>query len=154
MQQQFREAMAHLSAAVSIVTSIGQAGKVGLTVSSVASVSDSPATVLFCVNQNSGLHDVLNKNGQVCINVLSAEQEFLARHFAGMLNSTMEERFTWDIWSDEIKLNNAIANLSGKITACHSVGTHSIFIVELSDIRIQPQTALTYFARQFKAVEI
>lgn len=154
MQQQFRNAMAHLAAAVSIVTSKGKAGKFGLTVSSVTSVSDSPATVLFCVNQQSDLHDLLIENGEVCINVLAAEQEELAKHFACMLDSTMEERFSWDIWRDEIKLKEAVANLSGKITACHTVGTHSIFIVELDDIHLTPKAGLIYFARQFRSLEI
>ena len=154
MQQKFRDAMAHLAAAVSIVTSKGKAGKIGITVSSVTSVSDSPATVLFCVNKNSELHDVLIENGEVCINVLAPEHEELAKHFAGMLGSTMAERFAWDIWQDEIKLEGAVSNLSGKITATHSVATHSIFIVELDEITTNPQTALTYFARQFKSLDI
>lgn len=154
MQQQFRNAMAHLASAVSVVTSNGTAGKVGITVSSVTSVSDSPATILFCVNQNSALHDIIKQNGTVCVNVLSAEQEDIAKHFACILESTMEERFGWEIWHDEIKLNNAVANLSGKITACHEVGTHSIFIVELDEIECEPKTALCYFARQFKALGI
>lgn len=154
MQQQFRDAMAHLATAVSIVTSKGKAGKIGITVSSVTSVSDSPATVLFCVNQNSELHNVLIENGEVCINVLAAKHEELAKHFAGMLGSTMAERFEWDIWQDDIKLKDAVANLSGKVISTYSVGTHSIFIVELNEIATQPQAALAYFARQFKLLEI
>lgn len=154
MQKIFRDAMAHLASAVSIVTSQGKAGKVGLTVSSVTSVSDTPATVLFCVNQASDLHDVLVENGEVCINVLAADQQDLAKHFACMLESTMAERFSWDMWRDEIKLNGAVANLSGKITACHSVGTHSIFIVSLHEIEVDPKANLIYFARQFKSLDI
>lgn len=153
MQKKFRDAMAHLASAVSIVTSNGNAGKIGLTVSSVTSVTDSPATLLFCVNNNSGLHDPLIENGRVCVNILAAEQEELAKHFAAMLGSSMEERFAWDIWHEEIKLNGAIANLAGNITACHAVGTHSIFIVEVDDIHIEPKNSLVYFARQFKSVE-
>lgn len=154
MQQEFRHAMAHLTSAVSVVTSQGAAGKVGMTVSSVTSVSDSPATILFCVNQNSGLHDIIKQNGTVCVNVLSAEQEEIAKYFAAMLESTMEERFSWDIWRDDIKLNNAVANLSGKITGCHTVGTHSIFIVELDEIHCEPKASLCYFARQFKSLAV
>ncbi len=155
--QQFREAMAHLSSAVSIVTSEGQAGKVGITVSSVCSVTDSPATLLFCINQNSQLHDVIKQNGRVCVNVLNHQQEELAKHFACMLPSTMEERFEWDIWqpnTQQPSLKDAVAALQGKITNHYTVGTHTIFIVELDHIQTIPQTSLVYFARQFKAVEI
>ncbi|HDL3166296.1 TPA: flavin reductase, partial [Mannheimia haemolytica] len=61
----FREAMAHLSSAVSIVTTNGVAGKAGLTVSSVCSVTDSPPTLLFCINKNSHVHDIIQQNGKV-----------------------------------------------------------------------------------------
>ncbi len=156
--QQFRNAMAHLPSAVSIVTSHGSAGKVGMTISSVTSVTDSPATLLFCINQNSDLHDIIKQNGKVCVNVLNHQQETLAKHFAAMLESTMEERFSWDIWkvgkSGQFALKEAIASLHGKIIDTHAVGTHTIFIVQLDEIDTQPQTGLIYFARQFKFLEI
>ena len=46
MQHQFRAAMANLSAAVNIVTTAGVAGRTGITVSSVCSVTDTPTTLL------------------------------------------------------------------------------------------------------------
>lgn len=156
--KQFREAMAHLSSAVSIVTTNGEAGKAGLTVSSVASVTDSPATLLFCINQNSHVHDIIKQNGKVCINVLNHSQEELAKHFAAMLNSTMEERFQWDIWDNGFDnqpvLQGAISALQGNIVDAYSVGTHTIFIVQLSHIDVAPDHSLVYFGRQFKSVNI
>ncbi|OZT82212.1 4-hydroxyphenylacetate 3-monooxygenase reductase subunit, partial [Vibrio sp. 03_296] len=53
LQQDFRDAMSKLAAAVNIVTTGGVAGTVGITATAVCSVSDSPATVLACVNRNS-----------------------------------------------------------------------------------------------------
>lgn len=156
--QQFRDAMAHLAAAVHIVTSNGEAGKVGITVSSVTSVTDSPPSVLFCVNQNSELHDVVKQNGKVCINVLSHEQADLAKHFAGMSGSTMEERFSWDQWNEGQHgvplLRDAVSCLQGEIVESYPVGSHSIFIVRLSDISHSPKHGLIYFSRQFKTAEI
>lgn len=154
---QFREAMAHLPSAVSIVTTNGDAGKAGLTVSSVSSVTDSPATLLFCVNQNSYVHDIIKQNGKVCINVLNHEQQDLAKHFAAMLSSTMEERFEWDIWdkvNDQFALRDAISALQGDIVHSHSVGTHTIFLVELKQIKVKPNDSLVYFSRQFKALSL
>ena len=69
----------------------------------------------------------------------------------------MEERFEWDIWqpnTQQPSLKDAVAALQGKITNHYTVGTHTIFIVELDHIQTMPQTSLVYFARQFKAVEI
>ncbi|MFX5634519.1 flavin reductase, partial [Acinetobacter baumannii] len=50
MKQDFRDAMARLSAAVNIITTDGPAGRAAMTVSAVSSVSDEPATVLVCIN--------------------------------------------------------------------------------------------------------
>ncbi|AUI66441.1 MULTISPECIES: 4-hydroxyphenylacetate 3-monooxygenase, reductase component [Glaesserella] len=156
--QQFRDAMAHLPAAVSIVTSCGTAGKVGMTISSVCSVTDSPATLLFCINQSSDLHDIIRQNGKVCVNVLNDQQTELAKHFAAMLDSSMEERFSWDIWQQgktgQFALKEAISSLHGEIVATQAVGTHTIFIVQLNEIQTHPQTSLVYFARQFKSLAI
>ncbi|OOR99887.1 4-hydroxyphenylacetate 3-monooxygenase, reductase component [Haemophilus paracuniculus] len=156
--QQFRDAMAHLCAAVSIVTSNGKAGKVGITVSSVCSVSDSPPTLLFCINQSSDLHDIIAQNRQVCVNVLSHEQEELAKHFACMLDSTMEQRFSWDIWQESEQglplLKGAISTLQGEIIDSHSVGSHTIFITRLTQIDTAPNHSLVYFGRQFNQVEL
>ncbi|AKO45328.1 4-hydroxyphenylacetate 3-monooxygenase, reductase component [[Haemophilus] ducreyi] len=155
---QFRDAMAHLSAAVSIVTTNGIAGKIGLTVSSVCSVTDTPPTLLFCINKNSGVHDIIQENGKVCINVLNHQQEEMAKHFASMLPSTMEERFGWDMWDQGIDglpiLRDAISALQGDIIDTHSVGTHTIFMVQLKHIEVKPSNSLVYFGRQFKVITI
>lgn len=42
IQQQFRDAMSSLSAAVNIITTNGRAGKCGLTATAVCSITDSP----------------------------------------------------------------------------------------------------------------
>ena len=71
-QQQidFRNAMAQLPAAVNIITTNGPGGRCGITASAVCSVTDSPPTVLVCVNRNSATHDVFRTNGRLCVNVL------------------------------------------------------------------------------------
>ncbi|MBE2898261.1 flavin reductase [Pasteurellaceae bacterium 20609_3] len=150
--------MANVASAVSILTSHGQAGSAGLTVSSMASVTDTPATVLVCINQGSDLHDVIAENGHVAINLLQPEHEELALHFACMAGSTMAERLSWDVWGtgrhDVPILKNALAVLQGRVTHTHKVGTHSVFFIELDDITIAEHgDALVYHNRRFKALE-
>ena len=62
-QREFRQAMAHLAAAVNIVTTEGPHGKLGITVTAVCSVTDTPPTVLVCVNKRSAAHDIFQNNG-------------------------------------------------------------------------------------------
>ena len=52
----FRDAMASLSAAVNIVTTDGPAGRCGITATAVCSVTDTPPTLLVCINRNSAMN--------------------------------------------------------------------------------------------------
>src|ERR1700723_3322064 len=87
----FREAMARLGAAVHIVTSAGPAGKTGFTATAVCSVSDTPATLLVCLNRRSKSAPLLSQNGVFCVNTLGAAEEKLADVFAGRSGVHLEE---------------------------------------------------------------
>ena len=50
---QFREAMGRTASGVTVVTSDGAAGRVGVTVSSLCSLSMDPPSVLFCIHRDS-----------------------------------------------------------------------------------------------------
>ena len=156
-QRDFREAMAQMSAAVSIVTSDGPAGRCGITATAVCSVTDAPPTVLVCVNQSSACNAVFKANGRLCVNVLSAAQEEAARHFAGMTGVAMDERFARDAWQAGEGglpvLEGALANLQGRIAEAQEIGTHSVLLVELDDIRVREEgDSLVYFSRAFRVV--
>jgi flavin reductase (NADH) len=157
-QLHFRHAMAQFPAAVSIITSDGSAGRCGITASAVCSVTDSPPTVLVCINRNSAMHDVFKQNGHLCINVLSDEQEQLALHFSGATKVAMEDRFSWDIWEEgadaQPVLRDALVKLQGKIKDCKEVGSHSVMFVELSAIDVsEEKDSLIYFNRLFHTVK-
>ena len=63
----------------------------GITATAVCSVTDTPPSVMVCINANSAMNPVFQGNGRLCVNVLNHEQEIMARHFAGMTGMTMEE---------------------------------------------------------------
>lgn len=157
IQQQFRNAMASLAAAVNIVTTDGPNGRLGITVSAVCSVTDTPPTVLVCVNQRSAAHDVFVKNGVIAINVLASDQAELASHFSGATNVSMEERFEWDIWDDAATaapaLRDARVVLNGRIHDRVERGTHSVMFVEIDSIHVRDDVdGLVYYGRAFHRV--
>lgn len=155
-QREFRHAMANLAAAVNIVTTDGPHGRLGLTVSAACSVTDSPPTLLVCINRGSAAHDVFVRNGRLALNVLASHQEDLARHFSGQTGVSMEERFTWDIWQDLAgipTIRDARVALSGQIASSLEQGTHTVFFVKVKGIRVRDDAhALVYDSREFHAV--
>jgi flavin reductase (NADH) len=156
-QRDFRAAMANLSAAVNVVTTDGQRGRAGMTVSAACSVTDSPPTVLVCVNRSSRSHDILMGNGRLAVNVLGAGQEDLALHFAGVTKVPTAERFAddrWDLGTHGVPvLRGACASVVGRIVAERALGSHSVLFVEVDTvITSDSHGALVYFQRQFHSV--
>ncbi|MEB7500981.1 4-hydroxyphenylacetate 3-monooxygenase reductase subunit [Leclercia pneumoniae] len=153
----FRDAMASLSAAVNIVTTEGEAGRCGITATAVCSVTDTPPSVMVCLNVNSAMNPVFQGNGKLCINVLNHEQELMARHFAGMTGMAMEERFSLSCWQKGLLgqplLKGALASLEGEISQVQTIGTHLVYLVAIKNIVLAEEGhGLIYFKRRFHPV--
>ena len=97
-RDRFREAMSRLGAAVNIITSVGPNGDAGFTASAVCSVTDTPPTVIVCMNRNSRQYDLFKAAGVLCVNVLSHDDRALSPVFAGVGNLPMLERFSHTKW--------------------------------------------------------
>ncbi|MER6000299.1 flavin reductase [Nonomuraea sp. NPDC051941] len=156
-QRRFRAAMANLSAAVNVVTTDGRHGRAGVTVSAACSVTDSPPTMLICVNRSSSSHDIVMANGRVCVNVLGTDQEELAMHFAGATNVPTSERFgagSWDFGTYGVPvLRDALASVVGRIVTRRRQGSHTVAFVEIDAVTSRLDSgALVYFQRRFHSL--
>jgi flavin reductase (NADH) len=156
-QLDFRQAMSNLAAAVHIVTTDGEHGKLGITVSAVCSFTDDPPTLIVCVNRSSAAHDIFAANGTVAINILSDDQEEMARHFSGATKVPMEERFGWDVWDHEASvpvLRDARVAIVGNVKTMLTKGTHSAMLVEVESVRTRDGSGgLVYDNRAFHPVK-
>ncbi|WP_144138666.1 flavin reductase [Paraburkholderia sp. BCC1884] len=152
----FRDAMAGLGAAVNIITSDGAAGLAGCTASAVCTVTDAPPTLLVCINRSSRNNAAFRANGKLCVNVLSAEQQALAAHFATSTLS-MPERFAaaqWDILETGAPvLHGALASLDCEIESVTEVGTHTVFFCAVKAAHAPVAgDALIYYGRRYHRV--
>ena len=150
----FRDAMAALGAAVSIVTTDGSAGRHGMTATAVCSLSDRPASLLVCVNRSSRMHDALARNGVFCVNVLAAGQEHLSKLFAEH-GRDMAERF--ELAGDLVETALAAPALAASqvsvacaVTMMIEASTHSVVMGEVRQIlRGQGEGGLVYYGRRY-----
>lgn len=155
--QIFREAMSRLGAAVHIVTTDGKSGKAGFTATAVASVSDTPSTLLVCLNRKSQITPLMLENGSFCVNTLAASEEAIADVFAGRTGVFMAERFKTGDW-DTIKtgspaLKSAIATFDCRVLEAKEVGSHFVYFGSVVAVRLGPTTkALVYHDRAYKHV--
>lgn len=152
---QFKNAMAKLATAVHLVTTDGKAGRHGFTASAVCSVTDSPPTLLVCMNQHIRFYDNFVKNGVLMVNTLSAYQDELSNVFASPLSS--DERFAHGDWgtlaTGSPLLTTALLNFDCKIVDIKKVGTHGVMMCEIIAIRhSDDDDALIYFDRHYHKV--
>lgn len=154
----FRQGMARLAGAVTVVTTDGPAGRAGFTASAVCSVTDRPPTVLVCMNRGSHAHPQFVENGVLCVNVLAGHQQSLSSLFADR-TVAQAERFLRCAWQARATgapgLDDALVQLDGSIVASHDVGSHRVFIVELRQLVLagdESSQGLVYFDRGYHAL--
>lgn len=155
--QAFRDAMAQVVSAVHVITTEGPAGRLGLTATAVASVSDTPPTVLACVARTSRTLAAIEASGAFCINTLPAQLAELAEIFASRRGIDGEERFMTARWgrlaTGAPVLLDAVSAFDCRLIATHDVASHRILIGEVVGLGGEGRGAgLIYRQRRFGSV--
>ncbi|NOJ67369.1 flavin reductase [Acinetobacter indicus] len=151
----FRNAMSLLSSAVNVVTTAGASGVHGFTASAVCSVTDTPPTLLVCMNQASRSHAHFIENKILSVNVLGAQHQQISNVFASKMKS--DERFQYGTWTEletgAPVLTDALTSFDCEIEQIQQVGTHSIFMCRVVAIQhSQQEHGLVYFNRAYHQV--
>ncbi len=158
-QKSFREAMARLGAAVNVITTDGPGGRRGFTASAVCSVTDTPPTLLVCMNRSSDSNAAFRENGVLCVNTLTAAQQDLSPLFASQLEVDMDGRFAAAMWgtleTGAPVLDGAVVSFDCTIVQTSEVGTHHVFFCEVQAVRIgSVHEALIYYGRMYHPVRV
>jgi flavin reductase (NADH)/flavin reductase/chlorophenol-4-monooxygenase component 1 len=131
----FRDALSRAVTAVTVIATDGTGGRAGVTCSAVCSVSDSPPTVLFCINRRSAANGVIKANGVISINWLHASQTAVSQLFAGSGAVPMAQRFDDDSWgvfaTGAPYSKSAMVALDCKVVDQIEIGTHSVFVAQV-----------------------
>ncbi len=152
----FRNAMSLLTTAVNVITTEGEDGMHGFTASAVCSVTDTPPTLLVCMNQSSRSHTHFVDNKILSVNVLGAQHEKISNAFASSKLSS-EDRFKLGAWTTletgSPILEDALVSFDCEIEQIQEVGTHSVFMCRVIAIKqSQQDESLVYFNRAYHQV--
>lgn len=148
----FRDAMSRLGAAVHIITTDGPGGRAGFTASAVCSVTDTPPTLLVCLNRSSSVHATFAANKVIGVNTLASKHEALSTLFGG--KTPLDERFAAAAWSRLTTgapiLDEALVAFDCRIVETISQGTHDVFFCEVAAIATaETAEGLFYFGRRY-----
>lgn len=147
--------MQRLAAAVTVVAAGGEGARVGLTASSVTSLTGEPPTLLVCVNRDTGSHPAILDDERFSVNVLSRDQEAVAGVFAGFTGLEGEEKFSAGDWSEGQLgvpvLKGAQVVFECRVDAHFPRSTHDIIVGLIETVHISEEAfePLLYADRAF-----
>jgi 3-hydroxy-9,10-secoandrosta-1,3,5(10)-triene-9,17-dione monooxygenase reductase component len=145
----FKEVVGHFATGVVVVTSITPDGPAGFTSQTFGSLSLEPMLVSFAASNTGQSWSRVHPVGFVAVNVLSDDQETLARVFA----TSGIDKFDGVAWSaaphGSPLLEGALAHLEGEILSIASHGDHDIAVVGVDFAVSHAGHPLLYFRGGF-----
>lgn len=154
LRAQFLRGMAQTACTVNVITTDGPAGRFGVTVSAMASVSaDGPSPVLLvCVHHLSPAAAAIAANGVFCVNVLRVDQSSVSDHFAGRAKT--EDKFACAEWTEGAagapRLVDPLAAFECRVMLNQRIGTHHVFYGAVEGTHFGAEGApLIYAARAY-----
>jgi flavin reductase (DIM6/NTAB) family NADH-FMN oxidoreductase RutF len=140
LRQRFLLGMSHAACTVNVVTTDGVAGRHGVTVSAMVSVSaDTPQpTLLVCIHGRSAVAAAVLENGVFCVNVLRDDQAHISDNFAGRSGARGAEKFACTEWTTQLtgapRVLDSLVAFDCRVTASERVGSHFVVFGSVQDI--------------------
>ena len=158
LKKKFFDGMSFAATTVNVVTTDGPAGRAGVTVSAMSSVSaDTPRpTLLICINKKSSASSTILENGVFCVNVLRDHQSFISDTFAGRYKDQLKDKFDCTEWIAGSlgvpRVADGLVSFDCKIIMTEKIGTHHVCFGEVVDINVGDSgSALIYANRAYGA---
>jgi flavin reductase len=153
----FMEGMSRAATFVAVATTDGPAGRAGVTISSLTSVSadgDHPS-LLACIHHLSPAATAIMKNRAFCANLLADDQQDLSNLFAGRGGDDHAARFDRAAWqagpAGQPLLTGATATFECRLATALLWETHYIIVGRVVDVRLSENPdALLYGQRAYR----
>ncbi|MCY4333904.1 MAG: flavin reductase family protein [Litoreibacter sp.] len=158
LKTDFIDAMSTLVSTVTIVTTDGEAGRAGATVSAMSSVSadgDAP-TLLVCLHHEASATAKILENDCFCVNVLGQAQQEIANVFASRSTPPGEDKFSAGqfeaLSTGAPALASALASFDCTLKSHERIGTHHVMIGQVRALRYAEGAPLLYGNRSYRAL--
>lgn len=147
----FRRLLSRFATGVTVLTTKDADGKpVGMTASSLVSVSLEPPLVSVCVALSTEMHRVLSASGDFVVNVLAAGQQQLSERFANMPAERRFEEVAWRRTSSGlIVLDGVLAHIECERFGEYPLGDHTLFVGRVTGGAASDGEPLLYFRSRY-----
>lgn len=148
--------MARYATGVSVVATVHDGVRYGMTVNSLTSVSLDPLLMLFCCERDASLHEPVLASGTWAVSVLSAAQQDVASWFATRGRPGVDQFDGQQARPGEASgapvLEGALAWFECRTWATYDGGDHTIVVGELLDLGCGEQSpGLLYFRSAYSS---
>ncbi len=142
----FRQLLGRFATGVTVLTTRDGRGRpIGMTASSVASVSLDPPLLLVCVERRHDMHPAMQAASRFVLNVLAADQEALSRRFA----AEHPDRFDGVGYSENEDglplLDGVLATIECEKHGETTAGDHTVFLGIVTGGSVTDRTPLLYY---------
>ena len=142
----FRQLLGRFATGVTVVTTRAPDGRpLGMTASSVASVSLDPPLLLVCVAHDHDMHEALHAAPGFVVNVLAADQEAISRRFA----EEEEDRFDGLGYHENKQrlpvLDGVLAHIECTKQSAVTAGDHTVFLGLVTGGAVTDRRPLLYY---------
>lgn len=140
LRTRFLGGMAQAAATVNMVTTDGLAGRAGVTVSAMSSVSadTEKPVLLICVHHLSASAPAILENGVFCVNVLRDDQSYISDTFAGRFKGQIADKFDCAEWTTQVtgapRVIDPLVAFDCRVREHTRIGSHYLFFGEVVDI--------------------
>ena len=147
-----RGTLSKFATGVCVVTAAGEAGPVGITINSFASVSMDPALVLWSIKKDANRRAVFENATHSAIHILHDGQGGLCRSF-------VKEADAFDLVPNSIDANGVpvfhdfLARLDCKMSQVMDGGDHLIFLLEVLSVSSLDRQPLLFFESLFSSLQ-
>ena len=146
--REYRNALGKFSTGIAIVTAATSEGPIGITINSFASVSISPALVLWSVAKHAGRYDVFKHASEFSIQILAERQYEEAMLFAKKANDFDAD--AWQLRNGKPPLSNAaLANFECEHEVTYDGGDHTIVVGRVKRFSQRAGKPLVFSAGEF-----
>jgi flavin reductase len=142
LKARFLDGMSRAAASVCVVTTDGAAGRGGVTVSAMTSISadGERPTMLTCLNADASCLPLVLENGCFCINVLSTGQTDISDVFSSRVPPPGGDKFNavehMPLETGAPYLKAALVGFDCRLISAEKLGTHHICIGAVEAVRV------------------
>jgi flavin reductase (DIM6/NTAB) family NADH-FMN oxidoreductase RutF len=151
---EFRSILGRFPSGVTVVTTKAADGSdQGMTVSAFCSLSLQPPLVLVCIEKTASVHNALTSSPGFIVNILSEEQEQIARRFSIVDIDRFEGVGFSRSRNGIVVLDDVLGVIECNRFSLHDGGDHTIIVGEVEAGRAETGAPLLYYRGGYAQME-